>query len=255
MVTYNILPIFVTREKSILTKKQSHIMRNLFFIFFLFVTGSIYSQIPIKSGWNLGVDFGTSFNRMTTKDLSLDKGHWGITAGLTANYTFKNNIVCESGIRFTDKGSSELKGFDPKLKHFVTSLTLNKLNYLEIPLMVGYRVKLSDAVSITPKAGAYYAIGLNNSWGLIENADDSFGGWISPFEDNIFTLGDGTKQTFLPYDRLDGGFLLGADINFKQAVCRITYGRSFSPISNSYDSSNRHQTLSISIGYYLFKRQ
>lgn len=229
-------------------------MKKFCLLSLLLITSSLQAQIPIKSGWNLGVDFGTSFNRMTTKDLSLDKGHWGITAGLTANYTFKNNIVCESGIRFTDKGSSELKGFDPQLKDFVTSLTLNKLNYIEIPFMVGYRVKLSDAVSVTPKAGAYYAIGLNNSWGSIENSDGSFGGRISPFEDNIFTLGDGTKQNFLPYERIDGGFLLGADINFKQVVCRITYGRSFSPIFNSYDSSNRHQTLNISLGYYLFKK-
>ena len=235
-------------------KKNSY-MRNPLLIILLFVTGSLQCQIPIKSGWNIGADVGTAFNRMTTKDLSLRKGHWGVTAGLTFNYTFKNNFICESGIRFTDKGSDELKGFDPQFKHYVASLTLNRLNYIEIPFMVGYRIKLCNAISLVPKAGAYYAVGLNNSWGYIENADNSFGGRINPFEDNDFTLGDGTKQTFLPYERVDGGFLIGADINFKQAVCRITYGRSFSPVFNTYDSSNRHQTLSISLGYYLFKRQ
>lgn len=229
-------------------------MKNLFLILLLLVSVSLHAQIPIKSGWNIGVDLGTAFNRMTTKDLSLKQGHWGLTAGLTVNYAFKKNLICESGIRFTDKGSDELKGFDPKWTHFVSSLTWNKLNYLEIPFMIGYRIKLSDAISVIPKVGAYYAIGLNNSWGIIENADKSFEGRVCPFEDNHFTLGDGTVQTFLPYERVDGGFLFGTDITFKQAVCRITYGRSFSPISNTYDSSNRHQTLSISLGYYLFKK-
>ncbi|MGL5689242.1 MAG: outer membrane beta-barrel protein [Bacteroidales bacterium] len=229
-------------------------MKNLLLIILLLGTAALHAQIPTKSRWNIGADIGTAFNHMATKDLSLKKGHWGITAGLTANYTFKNNIYCESGIRLTDKGSDELTGFDPQLKPFVVSLTLNRLKYLEIPVMAGYRFKLSNAISIIPKVGAYYAIGLNG-WGFIKNAGHSFGGRIDPFKDNPFILGDGSKYTFLPYERVDGGFLLGADISFGQAVCRVTYGKSFSPIANSYDSSNKHQTLSVSLGYYLFKKK
>ncbi|MGL5635521.1 MAG: hypothetical protein ACRDD0_01420 [Bacteroidales bacterium] len=229
-------------------------MKNLLLTILLLGTTTLYGQILTKSRWNIGADIGAAFNQMTTKDLSLKKGHWGITAGLTANYTFKNNIYCESGVRLTDKGSDELTGFDPQLKPFIASLTLNRLKYLEIPVMAGCRFKLSNAISIIPKVGAFYAIGLN-SWGFIENAYNSFGGRIDPFSETRFTLGDGSMHTFHPYERVDSGFLLGADITFGQAVCRVTYGKSFSPIANSYDSSNKHQTLSVSLGYYLFKKK
>lgn len=189
---------------------------------------------------------------MTTKELTLDKGHWGINAGLTANYTFKNHIVCETGIRISDKGSDELKNFDPQWQHFVAKLTLDRMNYLEIPLMIGYQFKLTKSVHITPKAGAYCAIGLNGK-GFIENADDTFGCIIDSFQDNKLTLGNGEEETFTKYDRMDYGLSIAAEIKFKQIVCRIAYGRSFSPIFNTYDSANKHQTLSMSLGYYLFK--
>lgn len=62
----------------------------------------LLAQIPVKSGWNIGVDVGTAYNHMTTKELSLNRGHWGITAGVTGSYTFRNNVMLESGLRFTD---------------------------------------------------------------------------------------------------------------------------------------------------------
>lgn len=229
-------------------------MKHLFLLLFVFVTCSLHAQIPTKTGWNVGADFGAAFNHMSTKNLSLRKGHWGFTGGITGNYTFNNNIVCETGLRFVNKGSDQLKGFDENLKKFISTMTLEKLHYLEIPIMVGYRFKLSDIVSITPKIGGYYAFGLDGK-GYIENADNTFGSMIFPFEDNTFTMGDGSVGTYKALERHDGGFLVGADIQIGQAVCRIAYGRSLSPIENKYDSGNRHQTLSLSLGYYLFKKQ
>lgn len=225
-----------------------------FILVLLVLLPSVFlAQIPVKSGWNIGVDAGTAYNHMTTKELSLNRGHWGITAGVTGSYTFRNNVMLESGLRFTDKGSDRLTGFDPQQTPFLASMTLNKLNYLEIPFMVGYKIRLSNRVSITPKVGAYYGIGVSG-WGFIENGFNTFGGRIFPFEDNPITLGDGSQYTFGSYENLDGGFLFGMDLNIWQMTCRIAYGMSLEPVFNSYDSSNKHRTLSISVGYYLFKR-
>ena len=170
------------------------------------------AQIPINSNWNVGVDFGTTYSTMTTKHLKSHGGVWGLTGGITGSYTFNFNLVTELGVRLTDKGTKRLTDFDPNLSSYLSTLKVDRLTYLEFPLMVGYQFKLSKLVSITPKVGGYLATGISGK-GEIESADGNFGMRVDPFKDNHFQLGNGEKYTFLPFNKFDGGLLVGANVN------------------------------------------
>lgn len=213
------------------------------------------AQIPTNTNWNLGIDFGATYSALTTTQLHAKRGDYGITGGITALYKFNNNITTEIGLRLTSKGASKLTNFAPQYSHFLEEMTIEQMNYIDIPLMIGYNIKVNGKFSFTPKVGAYFAYGYGGK-SYIEGSNGQFGAsLLSPFEDNSFTLGDGTLQSVGSFENIDYGVNIGLDLNFQQFTLRVAYNWGLNELFNTYDTGNYTRSLSLSLGYYIFKKR
>lgn len=194
--------------------------------------------------WNFGIEAGYLNGRMAVKELSAEQNH-GFMVGLTAGYVFPQNWVLESGLSYQRKGGS-LSG--NMVLNGLQLLDIDKMDYLHLPLTVGYRICLADEWTLIPKVGGYFAGGLQAKGKVA--AFDKFG---QPF----IGTADFFKDSQLPVDyrtfnRCDGGFQFGLDLSFRKFRLGVGYQLGLAHIASSYDPELYNRTLSLSIGYNIF---
>lgn len=123
---------------------------SLLYVFILLTTLPTIAQIKvgIEAGMNL------SHFKHGSGDYAQKEGGMkpGFQVGATIDYEFKKNWTLMSGLSFMQtKSNMELAQssvfFFPKAEV--------KLNHLMIPLKIGYNIRLSDNLSLTPSIGVY----------------------------------------------------------------------------------------------------
>lgn len=124
-------------------------------IWMLAVSG-ISAQIPFV----FGVKSGVSLSNTTTDDYDMKVG---FTAGLMVDYNFTRNVFVRSGLDFTMKGArldvykDGIASGTPVGYNYIEKV---RTNYLQIPLMIGYKHRIADDTEVYAAGGVYAAYGV-----------------------------------------------------------------------------------------------
>jgi len=221
----------------------------LFSLFILIVTSqSVYSQLA------LGVNGGITSSNMS---VPFDKQKSGIRIGLSTEYSFTDHFVLMSGLDFVVKGSNNMQNdlsYSPEMKIFSV-----QLGYLQLPILLGYKLKMKNEFVITPAIGLYFSYGI---WGNAEIDEFNF----DAREENKYiemdwnpytstTLNDWGRTTLSGMDRFDYGLSLGIQAEYSRYYCKLYYDFGLPYIWDGFgDNIKDVRNRSITVGFgYKFK--
>ena len=163
-------------------------------------------------GFRLGLTGGT----INADDPFYDAG--GMRSGLNASFnadillTPYTPLFFETGLQYIEKGGKKSSGAE-KLTY--------SLNYLEVPLLLKYQLKLDNNIAVTPFLGGYLACGIG---GKIK--DQNLRMSENSFTDNNFK-------------RFDGGLRLGCGMMLDMFYVEAGYDVGLANISqDSFDSAH-----------------
>ena len=167
-------------------------------------------EIGVKAGANLsniGGDMG-----------DLTKTKFGFNVGLTFDYNFTPNIALLTGVEFTTKGA-KIKFIDENMN----------ASFIQVPVHVGYKLPVSDAMKIVFHAGPYAAVGVAGKTKIDGVKLDTFG-------DNGILK------------RFDFGLGLGAGIEYGKICAGLGWDFGLLDLGK-YDATARTQNGYLSVGY------
>lgn len=133
--------------------------------------------LPAAAQVKLGVEAGANLSNYLTSNHSLPAGSKdmkvGFQAGLTADYEFQNHLTLMSGLYFIRKGGNMKLGEDYGQKPFYRYPNVEaKMNYLQIPVKLGYSFHVNDHLSLIPYVGLYAAYGFSGGKSSIQVVDN-----------------------------------------------------------------------------------
>ena len=108
-------------------------------------------------GWNLGVEAGYVSNTLSVDEYKSTARN-GFKFGLDAEYTFGNRVALESGVAYIRKGATTTG--ENMNSAAISAIKFAEMDYLQIPLMVGYKAEAGSGLSIKPEVGGYFAVGV-----------------------------------------------------------------------------------------------
>lgn len=213
------------------------------------------SVMKLSAQFRLGAEVG-----MNTSSLAIISNfhRMGVTGGLSMDYLFKNGVMLQSGLLYSRKGASGLwdeynYSSDLRQANF-------KLSYIEIPLMVGYRIPLKKDIYLVPAIGAYFAYGAGGyaEVDIIvsnENGNGRYPNEWNPFEDfQMKWLADTKINAF---DRFDSGLRFGLSGEISRFVISFAYDLGLKKVWSGFDTASyktdthkmKNRTANFSIGY------
>ena len=134
-------------------------MKKYVFIFILSLTVSSTAWAQ----WCKGIHVGIGHS-----DVLMDVPHSGMvsyTAGVFGEYQFGNGFVLHGELNYVNKGATLDKPEMQQWNGIINRYEFH-LDYVEVPLSVGYALRLGDEFAITPRAGMYVAYGVGG-YGLL----------------------------------------------------------------------------------------
>lgn len=188
---------------------------------------------------NYGVEIGYLNNRLAVNEYS-SKSKNGFLIGGVIDLTLKNNISFESGISFVRK-SGEISG-DKLLGTEISHIKFSQMDYLRIPLSIGYYFKIKE-FSIRPGFGAYYAIGINGDSFI--SGVDNFG---QPYEARVSTFSNGYGKPYRPCNRNDMGLSFSINTTYRHIGIKVGYDLGLT--TASYYGNGKQHSLIISAAYW-----
>ncbi len=123
------------------------------------------------------------------------------------------------------------------------------MDYLQSPLMIGYKVNLGNGFSLKPEVGGYFAVGVNG---------DSFVTGINnfnqPYEARVNTFSttessDGVAP-FRPTHRADAGLDFTLNFNYRHFTLKAEYDLGLA--SATVYGNGKQRALSVSLAYWIF---
>lgn len=203
------------------------------------------SVVKLSAQVRLGAEVGVNMARLGVKG---DHRQVLPVGGLTIDYQLGNNIMLLSGIYHTTKGANGLVDGSREL--------MVRLGYLELPVMVGYRIPVVEHISLVPQLGAYFACGVNGygEFGVnfvhtgIGNTD---GIWYNPFE--RFDLKTGKNEYIEPFERFDSGLRFALSAEVYKFNLSLAYDLGLKKTWKEFDPDNyfkyKNRSVAITIGY------
>lgn len=208
-------------------------------------------SVSAKAQLQLGAEVGTN---LSSVGVANDHLRSGLSGGIIAEYTFPKQVVLQTGLYYVTKGVNNLSNTlnsAPSMRRLDV-----RLGYLELPVMVGYRIPLASHISLVPLAGLYFGYGVNGNGEYkaytSENNHFASATWNNPFT----SMHNGTNR--LPaFKRFDYGlrFRVSADIykftlalSYDLGLKKNWIGFDDSLIASSKEILKNRSTL-ISIGY------
>jgi len=172
-----------------------------------------------------GLRLGLGLGHVRTNDPYLDGGRVkaGLNIGAVGGFRVGrySPIYLETGLSYIEKGGRGSDGGD--------TFTYG-LNYLEVPLLLKYRIDVSPWTSVQPFAGVYGAVGI--------------AGHIKDF---------GMRQAYSSFDeegfrRWDGGIRLGLGLQWQHLYAEMAYDVGLANISHDYFDRAHTGCFTASIG-------
>ena len=191
--------------------------------------------------WNFGVDAGYLYNILSTKEYKAS-GKNGFQVGALVDYSFSNNLILESGLYFQRKGG-EISG-DRILGLNVSRIDFPEMDYLRVPIMVGYRIRICSDFSVAAQAGAYWAVGVGGH--SFVTGINSFG---QPYHARVSTFSEDSAIPYRPCNRSDLGIALCVNLKYRHIGIKVGYDLALTNFTLYGDS--KHRTFSIGAEYWL----
>ncbi|KAA5536397.1 PorT family protein [Taibaiella lutea] len=195
---------------------------------------------------SIAPEAGINLSNLTTKD---DNGNSedfsskvGLRVGAYVNIPVSHGFFIQPGLLYSMKGAQQngtesLLGFTVNYK-----LSLN-MNYLEVPLNIGYDYSLGNAGGIFVTAGPYLGYGLSGK----AKTSVKITGMPDQNDESDIKFGSGNDEA----KRIDYGLNFGAGYRTPFGVyARAQYGLGLANISNGDgDASIKHKGWALSLGY------
>lgn len=170
-----------------------------------------------------GVNFATMKQKLGPNKVTTGSTT-GFKVGAVADIDIAKGFFIQPGLFYTTKGYGD---------NYLGVKTTVTLNYLEIPLNLGYRYDMGSAGSVFATAGPYMGIGLN-------------GKMKTGSLDSDIKFGTGASE----YKKLDYGvnFSVGY-ISPIGIYVRGQYGLGLANLSNVNNTTTKNNVWSVSLGY------
>ncbi len=197
--------------------------------------------------WNIGIEAGFVHNRMAVDRYNSDPRN-GFRAGAMANITLPKRIIMEAEIAFVRKGAT-ITG-DNIGGENLYEIKYAQMNYLQIPISVGYKINLGRGFSIVPQVGGYIAFATGG-----HSLDSGIDRWGQEYttRSHIFDFTNENRDWGCQHGckRLDGGFVFSMTGYYKHFGLRLGYDLGMTPVS--VYGNGKHRTLYASVTYWLKK--
>lgn len=210
----------------------------------LFCFSILQAEAQLRLGAEVGIDL-SSVNVVTNHT------QIGSNGGITVDYTFKNRINLATGVYHTMKGANTIiadtYGYE----------TLVRLGYIELPLMIGYRIPVASNIFLTPAIGGYFAWGVN---GYGEFEKNQFGEhingpeWSNPFETHHYSTLNGPENSVNAFERFDGGLRFGLNADIGRVNLSFNYDLGLKKMWSGFAGAEmfhqlRNRNVTLAIGY------
>lgn len=196
--------------------------------------------------WNYGVEAGYVNNTLAVEEYESTARN-GFKFGVNAEYTLANHISFESGLAYIRKGATT--SGDNMWSSRISSIKFAEMNYLQIPLMAGYKFDLGKHFSIKPEVGGYFAVGINGD-SFVTGVDN----YNQPYEARVNTFSHTDSMNgvapFRPCNRADGGLAFALNLNYRHFTLKAEYDLGLA--TATYYGNGKQRTLSVSLAYWLF---
>lgn len=103
----------------------------------------------------LGVEAGVN---MTSLGVRGNHAQIVPVGGLVVDYQFENNMIIQSGLHYVMKGANSLVNGSKEL--------MVRLGYIELPVMVGYRLPVAEHIYMIPQMGGLFCLRCERIWGI-----------------------------------------------------------------------------------------
>lgn len=214
-------------------------MKKLLLSALLLCGVSAYSQ-----GWKYGIEAGYTSNKFRT-DLLDQRARNGFKIGGVVNYTFKNDVVVEAGASYeTRSGTRDKKEINNTISfERMSEVETVHTDYLNIPLSVGYKMKIGENTTFTPYAGWFLNIGVSGSGEY--TGVDAFGQQFGMGID-LFSAPEAKNK---PFNKLDTGPTLGMSLQYYKVRLKCYYEVGIHSGHSSYNRKYNDNTLGVSLAY------
>ncbi len=210
-------------------------MKIILFITILFCCISVHSQ-----NWNYGIEVGYTNNKLQTKKLS-SKHQSGFKIGGIIDYSFRSNILIETGIAYERKGGI-LEGNNIASQK-IYKIEASHIDYIGIPVSVGYKMSIMDKILFIPQIGWFLNIGVKGS-GLLFGVDS----YDQPYTMGIDIFSTPSISQYRPFNRIDTGPIFCLNIQYKKVRLKCSYELGINSVHSVYGSPE-NRTVGVSIAY------
>ena len=215
-------------------------MRKVTIIIIIILT--ITSDIMAQS-WNFGIEAGYVNNTLNVNEYKAT-ARSGFRFGLDAEYQLANNICLESVLAYIRKGATtsgkNLLGTE------ISSIKFAEMDYLQLPVMIGYKFNIGNHFSIKPSIGGYYAVGVGG-YALFDGID----AFNQPYTERTSTFSGTDSAAYRPCNRNDGGVALALNIGYRNFAIKAEYDLGLA--TATHYGNGKQRTFSVSLAYWIFK--
>ena len=142
---------------------------------------------------------------------------------------------------------------------------LVRLGYLEVPVMIGYRIPIASNIHLTPSIGTYFSWGVNG-YGEFEKSTTSntpnesmnLTEWSNPFESHYYNTAESERKLAYAFNRFDTGLRFGLNAEIGRVSMSFNYDlglksmwKGFMDAGLYHQLRNRNATLAIGYKFQL----
>ncbi len=196
--------------------------------------------------WNFGIEAGYVNNTLAVDEYE-SSSRSGFKVGADAELTLANHLSFESGLAYIRKGAT-ITG-DNIHSARISSIKFAEMNYLQIPLMIGYKFEAGNGLSIKPQAGGYFAVGINGDSFVtgLNNFNQPYEARVNTFSATDSNFG---AAPFRPTHRADAGLSFALNLNYRHVTLKAAYDLGL--VTSTVYGNGRQRTFSISLAYWIF---
>lgn len=191
--------------------------------------------------WNYGLEAGYVNSDLSVCDNSATSRS-GFKFGANAEFTLRNSISFESGLSYIRKGA--IVTGNNMMNTAISSIRFAEMDYLQIPVMAGYRFNLGNDFSLKPELGAYFAVGINGD--SFVTGIDSFN---QPYEKRVGTFSGANGVPYRPCNRVDGGLSFAINAKWLHIGIKVEYDLGVA--TSSFYGNGKQRCLSTSLIYWI----
>lgn len=220
-------------------------MRKLITVFILLTLSVVVAvQTHSERRWNFNAEVGFLNNYIYNSDLESHHRN-GFSIGVNARYTSPIKLSFETGLSYRQKGGV-LEGGQTETMPF-KKIFVNRMEYLSIPLLIGYEIKCGNCWSILPQVGGYLASGVGGQ-GIMSSIDGDTEWGVDPFSQCIINTPPVYKGQSVKFNKFDGGVNFSVAGKFKGIRLRLFYEMGLHKLTD-YGKSPKMNSIGFSLGY------